>query len=162
VTVRRVEDVSSGHDVLAEALHTRAGWRPDRSRAVVSWRFAKRPGFEYRIHEAVDRRGASQGFCVVRVIGERAVVADLQLLDESSGLLADLLRSATEGLGAGVTNVAVRCPQTGWLTRRLVSELGFAPEESDCHLEVRPLAPSFDLERAAPLFDYRYADHEIF
>src|SRR5205814_1602526 len=35
VSVRRVEDVSSGHDALAEALHARAGWRPDRSRAVV-------------------------------------------------------------------------------------------------------------------------------
>jgi len=163
VRVARVPDVGAGHDALAEALHARAGWRTDRSRRTVSWRFARRPGGFYAIYEAADSRGASVGFAAVRRVLERALLVDLQLLDERSGALGDLLRFAAEDQAAsGAGALAIRCPREGWLSRRLREEFAFEPEPTDAHFEVRLLRPPFDLERAAPLFDYRYADHDVF
>ncbi|HKC25952.1 MAG TPA: hypothetical protein VKF32_14490, partial [Thermoanaerobaculia bacterium] len=163
VAITRAAAFGSEHESLAEALHARAGWRSDRSRATLGWRFASRPGVAYRIHEALDPRGRAVGFGVLRVVMDRALVVDLQVLDEGSGVLPDLLSAlALDAASEGAASLVVRCPREGWLARRLAGELGFEPEEADAHFEVRLLHPGFDLEREAPLFDYRFADHDVF
>jgi hypothetical protein len=163
IAVRPSTSFGGEHDELAEALHARDGWRSDRSRATLTWRFAARPGVPYRIHAALDPRGRSHGFGVLRVVMDRALVVDLQLVDEGSGVLADLLSAlALDATSEGATSLVVRCPREGWLARRLGGELGFEPEEADAHFEVRALRTDFDLGREAPLFDYRYADHDVF
>jgi len=99
----------------------------------------------------------------VRLVMERALLVDLQVADEAGGALVDLLRGISAGLaGSPASSLEIRCPRGGALATRLKAELGFVPEESDTHLEVRPLLMDFDLDRAGPLFDYRYSDHDVF
>jgi hypothetical protein len=161
--VARIARVDEAHDALAEAVHGRSGWRTDRSRAVVNWRFTTRPGVEYRLYQETDARGRSRAFAAVRLVMERALLVDLQASDENGGPLADLLLGISDDIaGTPAARLELRCPQKGVLAARLRAELGFTDEESDTHLEVRHLLPSFDLDRAAPLFDYRFSDHDVF
>jgi len=164
---RRLLRVSTGnafspaHHALAEALHARPGWRTDRSLTTLNWRLG-RPGARYRVHELRDARGRSRGYAVIRAVNERALAVDLQLADEESGALADLVDAVSEAeRGAGTASLVVRAPQAARLGARL-EELGFERAASDTHFEVRPLDNAFDLERDASAFDYRFLDHDIF
>lgn len=160
---RAVDRLSRAHDALAEAVHSRSGWRSDRSRKALDWRFAPHAGAAYRLVELLDRRGASHGYAALRVAGEKGLLADLQLRDEGSGDLADLLDAAAEGLsGTAARTVVLRAPTWSRLARRAEEEFGFVRAASDCHFEIRPLDPSFDAPAAGRAFDYRFADHEIF
>ena len=164
VAVKRVGAIGAEHEALAEALHARAGWRTDRSQETVSWRFTRRPGIDYRLYEALDARGRSRAFAAVRLVLDRALLVDLQLDDEASPLLGDLLADVARDLdGSGAASLEVRCPQTGVLYRRLRAEHAFVEETSDAFFEVRPL-PGHELGTPADasLFDYRYSDHDVF
>jgi hypothetical protein len=161
---RRVADaLSPAHDALAEALHARPGWRSDRSRRTLAWRFAPHGHARYLLVEMVDARRCSRGFAAIRVVEDRALLVDLQALDEKSGDVADLLDAVEEALaGSAARRLVLRAPSGSRLGRRAEEEFGFAKQESDCHFEVRPLDPAFDTPAAARAFDYRFADHEIF
>ncbi len=154
--------LSAGHAALAERLHARPGWRSDRSRATLDWRFS-RPGAAYLVRELPGPGGTSRGYAAVRVVADRALLVDLEVADESSGAVFDLLDDVAEAVrGTGAARLALRAARSSTLALRLEAEGGFAPAPFDCHFEVRPLAPAFDLERAGPAFDYRYLDHDIF
>jgi hypothetical protein len=160
---RAGESFSAAQDALAEALHARPGWRTDRSRATLDWRFSPHAGARYLVVELFDRRGASRGYASVRVVQERALLVDLQTRDEETGDLADLLDAVENALAdTPARRLVFRAPSWSRLARRAESELGFAREASDCHFEVRPLDPAFDDLGAARAFDYRFSDHEIF
>jgi hypothetical protein len=93
----------------------------------------------------------------------RALVLDLQVADEASSDLTDLVGGVHEALrGAPAERLFVRSPQEGLLARRLCEELGFAAEPSDTVLLVRPFDPGFDLMAAGRVFDYRFSDHDVF
>ena len=154
--------VTKAHDSLAEAIHARPGWRSDRSRATLDWRFAPHAGAAYRVVELVDRSGASRGYAAVRCAGDRALLADLQVRDESSGDVGDLLEAVLESLEGGMDRLELRAASSSRLAGRLEAEFGFRPSPSDCHFEVRPLDPAFETTAAGRAFDYRFADHEIF
>jgi hypothetical protein len=159
---RAAAGLGAGHDALAEALHARPGWRSDRSRAALDWRFS-RPGVTYRVFARTGPRGASSAYAAVRVVGDRALLVDLQAADERSGAVLDLLDDVSAALrGSGAARLVLRAARSSPLARRLEAEGGFAPTEGDCHFEVRLLDTAFDLERAAPAFDYRYLDHDVF
>jgi hypothetical protein len=154
--------LSAGHAALAEALHARPGWRTDRSRRALDWRFS-RPGVAVLVRELAGPRGASRGYAAVRVAGDRALLLDVQVADEASGAVFDLLDDVAEALrGSAATRLVLRAARSSALARRLESEGGFSPSASDCHLEVRPLDPSFDLDAASRAFDYRFLDHDVF
>ena len=156
------EGVTRAHDSLAEALHARPGWRSDRSRATLDWRFSQHARATYRVVELLDRSGASRGYAAVRRAGDRALLADLQIRDESSGDVGDLLEAVLESLEGGTDRLELRAASSSRLAGRLEAEFGFRPAPSDCHFEVRPLDPAFDTLSAGRAFDYRFADHEIF
>lgn len=161
--VRRGEPFGRGHEALAEILHAREGWRSDRSADVLLWRFLERPGVVYDVFQLADLRGRARAFAAVRLVGDRALLVDLQLADEEGPELVDLLAAISEGLtGTPARFLAFRGPREGTLSGRLRLELGFADEESDTHFFVRPFDPGFDLLRAARAFDYRYSDHDVF
>lgn len=161
-TARASAGLSTGHVALAEALHARPGWRTDRSRATLDWRFS-RPGSSYLVRELPGRRGASRGYAAVRVVGDRALLVDLEVADETSGGVFDLLDDVAEALrGSTASLLVLRAARVSRLAQRLEVEGGFAPVAGDCHFEVRPLDPAFDLARAAPAFDYRFLDHDVF
>lgn len=157
------ERVSAAHDSLAEALHARPGWRTDRSRATLNWRFAPHAGASYRVVEILGRRGASRGYAAVRLLSERALLVDLQVKDEASGDVGDLLEAVRASLeGTSAARLEFRAASFSPLASRLAGEFGFVPEPSDCHFEIRPLDPAFDALAAGRAFDYRFSDHEIF
>jgi predicted N-acetyltransferase YhbS len=161
-TVRVSPGLSGGHDSLAETLHARSGWRTDRSRATLDWRFG-RPGSSYLVRELRGPRGASRGYAAVRVVGDRALLLDLQVADEASGAVFDLLDGVAAALrGTGAARLALRAARSSRLAQRLEAEGGFVPAAADCHFEVRLLDEAFDLDGASRVFDYRYLDHDIF
>lgn len=155
------EGFGPSHDGLAEALHARAGWRTERSREVLEWRFRSRPGAGYRIFQLHDRGGHSRAFAVVRVVGDRAVLADLQAAEERSGDVADLLDAVAGELHASARTLELRAGSRSVLAER-APELGFSPRASDTTFEVRLFDPAFDIGTAGRTFDYRFGDHEIF
>src|SRR5262249_17520411 len=159
---RATPGLTAAHDGLAEALHARPGWRTDRSRATLAWRFS-RPGASYLVRELASPEGASHGYAAVRVIGDRALLVDLQMADEERGPVFDLLEDVEEALrGTGLLRLPLRAARTSRLARRLETDGGFRPTEPDCHFEVRPLDPAFDLAGVSRGFDYRALDHDIF
>lgn len=153
--------ISTAHDGLAEALHARPGLRTDRSRATMEWRFA-RPGAGYLVVELLDPRGRSRAFSAVRVVGARALLADLQALDEGSGDVVDLLDAvASRALAHGASSLVLRASRSSRLAERM-GELGFREVASDASLELITVNPSFDLDPVAAAFDYRFDDHDVF
>ncbi len=158
---RRGSSVSSAHDALAEELHARAGWRTDRSRATLDWRFA-RPGVSYEVHELLDGRGRSTAYAAVRVVAGRALLVDLQAADEEGGAVPELLDAIAATLaGTGAQTLVLRAGSASGLAAR-AAELGFSRSDTDTHFTVRPFHPAFDLGTAAAAFDYRFLDHDVF
>jgi hypothetical protein len=159
----RDEGFGSSHESLAELLRSRPGWRTDRSRRTLEWRFRSRPGVNYLTWQLLDRRGRSRAYAVVRLLGERAILADLQAAEERSGDLVDLLDAVSADLPAtGATMLELRAASRSVLAERARSELGFSPRPSDTTFEVRAFDPALDLDAAGRAFDYRFCDHEIF
>ncbi len=159
--VARGTALSPGHAALAEILHARAGWRSDRSPETLAWRFAK-PGADYELFELLDARGRSRAYAAVRLVGDRALLVDLQSADESAGDTADLLDAVAGAYaGSAAQTLVLRAGSASGLAARAV-ELGFSPAPSDTHFTVRALDSAFPVDTAARAFDYRALDHEIF
>lgn len=158
----RDEPFGKSHDGLVERIHERAGWRTDRRSDVLNWRFRERPGADYLTFQLLGPLGGSRGYAVIRVVGDRALVVDLQARDESDGALPDLLSRIAASLSLDRGRLEVRVPRSGRLFARLTSELGFTEVAGDTHFFVRPYDPRFDLMSAARAFDYRFADHDVF
>jgi len=153
--------LTAAHEPLAEALHAREGWRSDRSRRTLDWRFS-RPGATYLVLELASGN-ASRGYAAVRLVEDRALLVGLEVADEGSGSVFDLLDDVGDALrGSPAARLVLRASRSSPLARRLEREGGFTPASSDCHFEVRPLDPAFDVERASRAFDYRFLDHDIF
>ncbi len=160
--IREVERFSGPHRPLAEALRARPGLRTDRSAPLLNWRFVERPRVTYRLLEASGPGRSSRGYAVVRLVGERALVVDLQALDESSGTVPDLLEAAAALAAAeGARTLEVRASRRGTLAAR-AAELGLSELPSDCCLELIPVDPDYPLGPALASFDYRYGDHDVF
>lgn len=156
------EPFGAPHDALAQTLHAREGWRTERSGSVLNWRYGERPGSPYRTWQLLDRRGRSSAYAVLRVVGDRALLVDLQAEDERSGSLADLLDAIADSLGGTpCRTLELRAASRSLLAAR-APELGFAARPSDATLAMRTFMPGVDLERASRAFDYRFGDHEIF
>lgn len=159
--VIRDEGFGAPHDALAEALHARSGWRTDRSRDVLEWRYRQRPSTGYLSWQIHGRNGRSRAYAVVRLVGARAVLADVQAAEETSGDLVDLLDAVSSDLLPAARTLEFRAGSHSVLAVR-AGELGFAPRPSDTTFEVRLFDPAFDVDRAGRAFDYRFGDHEIF
>ncbi|MFI5120914.1 MAG: GNAT family N-acetyltransferase [Thermoanaerobaculia bacterium] len=156
------EAFGAPHDALAEVLHGREGWRTERSRAVLTWRYGERPGSPYRTWQLLDRRGRSRAYAVTRVVVDRVLLVDLQARDEQSGALADLLDAIADALRSEpVRTLELRAASRSVLAAR-APELGFSARASDTTLVMRTFPPDAGFERASRGFDYRFGDHEIF
>ena len=160
--VREVETFSAVHHPVAEALKERPGVRTDRCARTLNWRFSERPGVRYRLLQASGPGRSSRGYAVVRLLGERALVVDLQAQDEGSGTVPDLLDAAS-ALAAteGARTIELRASRRGLLAAR-AAELGLSELPSDCCLELIPVDPGFPLDPVIASFDYRYGDHDVF
>lgn len=160
--VREGEPFGRPHEFLAEVLHSRAGWRTDRSVKTLSWRF-HRPGFVYRTFQLLDLGGRSRAYAVVSIRDRKALLVDLQVREETDGTVVDLLAAVQERLaGADAVRMVLRSPLEGLLGKRLVDELGFALEPSDTVLLMHPVAEGFDFVAPGRTFDYRFSDHDVF
>jgi Acetyltransferase (GNAT) domain len=160
--VRRIDSFSASHDPLSDLLRTRPGLLTDRSRTVLNWRFAGRPDVSYLLLEATRATRASRGYAVLRFVGDRALVVDLQVVDESGGTVVDLLDAVgSVGSEHGARTVELRASRRGPLAARM-AELGFTEAPSDTCLELILVDPAYPIERAMEVFDYRYSDHDVF
>jgi hypothetical protein len=147
---------------FAERLHGRPGWRTDRSADVVAWRVS-RPGVRYRVLRLLDLRGRCRGYAVTTLRDGRALLVDLQVADERSSDLPDLVGAVHATLqGSAAERVVFRSPRENVLSRRLREELGFLEEPSDTALHVRALAPGVDPATTGRSLDYRFWDHDVF
>jgi hypothetical protein len=116
----------------------------------------------YDVHELLDARGRSTAYAVTRLVGDRALLVDLQAADEEAGAVVDLLDAVAHSFsGTPARTLALRAGSASRLAAR-ATELGFAPAGTDTHFTVRPFDPAFDVDRAAHAFDYRYLDHDVF
>ncbi len=159
--VRAVEAFGQGHDALAERLRARPGIRTDRSRAALAWRFGSRPGVGYLLLEA-SRGRESAGYAVLRFVGDRALLVDLQAANEADGVVVDLLTAAsTEAASRGARTLELRASQRGPLAAR-ASELGFQELASDTWLDLISIDPAYPFDDALASFDYRFGDHDVF
>ena len=157
----RGTSLSPGHAALAGALHARAGWRSDRSAATLAWRYA-RPGVAYDLFELLDRRGDSRAYAAVRLVGDRALLVDLQAADEAAGDVADLLDAVGEAHVDGPHGRSSCAQGVRPSSRRAPPSSASPRSATDTHFTVRSLDPAFDVDAAARAFDYRALDHEIF
>lgn len=149
-------------DDFAERLHARPGWRTDRSSDVVLWRLS-RPGFAYRVFRLLDLRGRCRGFAVTTLRGDRALLVDLQVADERSSDLPDLVGAVHEALrGTAADRLVFRSSREDVLAERLRGELGFVEEPSDTALHVRACLPAFDAASTGRALEYRFWDHDVF
>ena len=160
--VRRAASLGAAHDRLAEALHAAAGWRTDRSAATLNWRLGARPGVAYELFHALDLAGRARAFAALRVVGDRALLVDLQAEDVGAGALPDLLAGVAAAAAGRARVLEVRLPRRGALHARLAGELGFAEAATDTHLVVRAFHEGIDAPAEGAAFDYRFLDHEIF
>lgn len=160
--VRRCAVLGAAHDRLAEALHAAPGWRTDRSAAKLNWRLGARPQVAYEFFHAVDLRGRARAFAAVRVVGDRALLVDLQAEDVDSGALPDLLAGVAAEVMGRARALEVRLPRRGALHARLSGELGFGEAVPDTHLVVRGFRDDVDPAAEGAAFDYRFLDHDVF
>ena len=157
------EPFGAAHEPLAEAVHAQEGWRTERSARVLNWRFGEKPGAAYRTFQLLDRRGHSRAYAVLRAVGERALLVDLQSADPRGGALPDLVNRVADTLaGTGARTLDVRAASRSALAARLEGEMGFARRSSDTSLVMRPFFEALDFERVKSGFDFRFGDHEIF
>ena len=160
--VRRAAALGAAHDRLAAALHAAPGWRTDRSAATLTWRLLARPGVAYELFHAVDVAGRARAFAAVRVVGDRALLVDLQAEDPGGGALPDLLAGVADEMKGRARVLEVRLPRRGALHARLTGALGFAEAATDTHLVVRTFREGADAAAEGAAFDYRFLDHEVF
>jgi hypothetical protein len=160
--VQRCAALGAAHDRLAEALHAAPGWRTDRSAAALNWRLGARPGVAYELFHAVGLAGRPRAFAAVRVVGDRALLVDLQAEDVDGGALPDLLAGVAAEVTGRARVLEVRLPRHGALHARLAGELGFGEAVTDTHLVVRAFLSDVDPVAEGAAFDYRFLDHDIF
>lgn len=160
--VRRCAALGAAHDRLAEALHAAPGWRTDRSAAALNWRLGARPGVVYELFHAVDPAGRARAFAAVRVVGDRALLVDLQAEDVDGGALPDLLAGVAAATAGRARILEVRLPRRGALHARLAGTLGFGEAATDTHLVVRAFRSDVDPATEGVAFDYRFLDHDVF
>ena len=160
--MRRVGTLGAAHDRLAAALHAAPGWRTDRSSKSLTWRLQARPGTLYELFHSIDLGGRVRAFAAVRVVGDRALLVDLQAEDPGGGALPDLLAEVADRVQGRARVLEVRLPRRGALHARLAGELGFSEAATDTHLVVRTFREGADAAAEGAAFDYRFLDHEIF
>ncbi len=160
--VRRCAALGPAHDRLAEALHAAPGWRTDRSAAALNWRLGARPGVAYELFHAVDLAGRLRAFAAVRVVGDRALLVDLEAEDLGGGALPDLLAGVAAAVTGRARVLEVRLPRHGALFARLAGDVGFGEAATDTHLVVRAFRSDVDPVAEGAAFDYRFLDHDVF
>ena len=160
--VRRCAALGAAHDRLAEALHAAPGWRTDRSASTLNWRLGARPGVAYELFHAVDFTGRPRAFAAVRVVGDRALLVDLQAEDVDGGALPDLLAGVAAAVTGRARVLEVRLPRRSALYALLAGALGFGETDTDTHLVVRAFRSDVDPAAEGAAFDYRFLDHDVF
>ncbi len=158
------EAFGAPHDALAEALHARAGWRTERSRAVLNWRYGDRPGSRTGRGSSSTGAAVSRAYAVVRIVDDRALLVDLQAADEQSGALADLLDAIADAPRGGPVRTLEFRAASRSAARGARGRAGlFAAARRTRTLVMRTYPPdAARFERVSRGFDYRFVDHEIF
>ncbi len=141
-TIEPIQQFDSGYDAVTERCMLWEGYWLPHDAAFLNWRYFDHPVFEYRGCAAIVD-GAPVGYCVVKVGGERAWLAELAAPSTrvAGALVHWAIAVARE---AGCTHLTVYAPPR-WRHWPLLGRVGFvrassnlfislfASSEPDCH-----------------------------
>ncbi len=155
-----------GHDRLASRIHALPGFRTERSRDVLNWRFHARPDRYYGVYE-VEGRDGPEAYAVVSTVGPLALLVDLQAPGESrSPALAALLSAvAADLVPRGISQLRTAVSKSSPLASRLADGFGFAADEDENPFGILPTNPGAraEAEGVTPeTLDVRWGDMDVY
>lgn len=150
-------------DALAPRLHALPGFRVERTRAVLNWRYHARPGRYYRVY-ALLRDAAARAYAVVATAGSVAVAVDLQsgAPEEGDGLAELLAAVARDLVPHGVEELRVGLTRFSPLLPHLSGRLGFSVADDENPFGILPTSPGTAVDVTPASFDARWGDNDVF
>jgi hypothetical protein len=166
LSVKIGQTFGEGHDRLAGRIHALPGFRIERSRDVLNWRFHARPDRYYGVYE-VESRVGPEAYAVVSTVGPLALLVDLQAPGESrSPALAVLLSAvAADLVPRGISRLQTAVSKSSPLASRLTDGFGFAADEDENPFGILPTDPGAppEAEGVTPAnFDVRWGDMDVY
>lgn len=160
------DQFGSPHDRLAQALSRGAGWRADRSRETLNWRYHARPGRYYRVDQVGPTADDPRAFAVVVGVGTIVQLVDLRWVGDDERWVAALLGTIARELAPSGYETFVVGMSGGADAALLVDRLGFsaAPDRNvPCVGPVeRRIVPTVDVIATAARIDFRWGDFDFF
>ena len=152
-----------GLDELAARLHARPGFRVERTRAVLNWRYHARPERYYRIYTAHAGR-AAKAYAVVSTAGPVAVLVDLQSgqPDTGEGLDAVFSAVARDLAPRGITELRVGVTRFSPLLPHLTNRFGFTVADDENPFGILPTPTGGTVDVSPANFDARWGDNDVF
>lgn len=150
-------------DALGGRLHALPGFRVERSRAVLNWRYHARPERYYRVY-TVLAGGDAKAYAVASTAGPVAVLVDLQSGQPATGEGLDALLSAVaRDLGpCGVAELRVGLTRFSPLLPHLTTRFGFTVAQDQNPFGILPTSPAVTVDVSPANFDARWGDNDVF
>ncbi len=163
---RSAETFGEGHDRLAGRIHALPGFRTERSRDVLNWRFHARPDRYYRVYE-VEGRDGPEAYAVVSTVGPLALLVDLQAPGESRSpaLTALLSAVAADLVPRGISQLRTAVSKSSPLASRLADGFGFTADEDENPFGILPTDPGAPPEAegvTSATLDVRWGDMDVY
>lgn len=150
-------------DELAGRLHALPGFRVERSRAVLNWRYHARPERYYRVYTAHAGR-AAKAYAVASTAGPVAVLVDLQSGQPGSGEGLEAIFSAVarDLAPRGIAELRVGLSRFSPLLPHLEKRLGFTVSDDQNPFGILPTSAGVTAEVSPANFDARWGDNDVF
>lgn len=160
------DQFAPSHDRLAQALSRGGGWRADRSRELLNWRYHARPDRYYRVDHVGPSADDPRAFAVVVGVGTIVQLVDLRWVGDDERWVAALLGTLARALAPSGYETFVVGTSAGADAALLVERLGFssaADRNVPCVGPVKaPIVASVDVLAAAAQVDFRWGDFDFF
>jgi hypothetical protein len=152
-----------GLDELAARLHALPGFRVERTRAVLNWRYHARPGRYYRVYTA-QAAGAARAYAVASTAGPVAVLVDLQSGQPGTGEGLDAIFSAVarDLAPRGITELRVGLTRFSPLLPHLEGRFGFTVADDENPFGILPTSSGETVDVSPSNFDARWGDNDVF
>jgi len=157
------ETLPAGYDALWDSIRTSPGWRTDKSRGTLHWRYHARPNRYYRFFLLWNSaRSNLEAVAIVGFDGERALVAESLVSPGNEGRLSLLFAGVAQNLSTnGIVTLEARSNPNSPVGRLLSQHPLFRRVTSEIPLEVRPVHGWPDPDEVARQFDYSAGDYDV-
>lgn len=153
-----------GLDELSARLHALPGFRVERTRDVLNWRYHARPDRYYRVYTARVAGGAPEAYAVASTAGSVVVLVDLQAgrPDTGEGLDAIFSAVARDLAPLGITELRVGLSRFSPLLPHLAGRFGFSVRSDENPFGILPTPVGLTVEVSPENFDTRWGDNDVF